>query len=65
MARLGISAEHLVSALSRLERYNTLAFRVNDPRYAPIEQRIQFIRMLTRIVATASHERNAVKVTVK
>ena len=65
MARLGLSAELLVSALSKLERYNTLAFRVNDVRYAPLRQRVQFIRAFARTVATAAHERAAVRVAVK
>ena len=41
MARLGIPAERLVSGLSKLDRHNTLAFRVNDLRYAPLKQRIR------------------------
>jgi hypothetical protein len=65
MARLGIPAERLVSGLSKLYRYNTLAFPVNDARYAPLTQRITFIRVLARTVATAAHERSAARVAVK
>ena len=65
MLRMGIPAERLVSGLSKLERYNTLTFLTSDPRYAPLKQRIQFIRALARIVATAEHERHALKVALK
>jgi hypothetical protein len=65
MIRLGIPAERLVSGLSKLERYNTLTFLTSDPRYAPLEQRIRFIRVFARTVETAAHERNVVRVAVR
>ena len=49
MGGMGVDAEHLVSALTRLIRFGRTT--VNVARYVPFDQRVRFIRYLARLTA--------------
>ena len=52
MARLGISAERLVSALTKLSPQGKPGWTtVNEARYVPLDQRVRFIRHVARLTA--------------
>ena len=55
MVALGLDPEQLVSAATKLARYNERRFeKLLDPRYVALDQRIRFIRSIARLLATAS-----------
>ena len=53
MGRMGLDAERLVSALTRLSRYGQQPGRttVNEARYVPLDQRVRLIRYVARLTA--------------
>jgi hypothetical protein len=55
MNRHGIDAGRLVSAATKLARYNERVMgTTTDPRYVPLDQRVRFIRSVARITATSA-----------
>jgi hypothetical protein len=50
MNRIGLDSEHLVSAATKLAHHERLG-PTNEARYVPLDQRIRFIRTLTRLTA--------------
>jgi hypothetical protein len=52
MGRLGIDTERLVSAATKLTRYNERVMGPpDDARYVPLDQRVRFIRAVDRLIA--------------
>jgi Zn-dependent protease with chaperone function len=50
MTSLRVGPERLVSAVTKLARYNEHMFgKLNDPRYVPLDQRIRFIRSVAKL----------------
>jgi hypothetical protein len=55
MHRLGVDPERLVSAVTKLGRYNLRVMGAPaDFRYVPFDQHVRFIRAVTKIIAAAS-----------
>jgi hypothetical protein len=51
MARLRIDPERLVSAVTKLARYNQGRFgKPIDPRYVPLDERVGFIRRVAKLI---------------
>ena len=52
MAALRVDPERLVSAVTKLARYNERKFgKPIDARYVPLDQRIRFIRCIGKLAA--------------
>jgi hypothetical protein len=60
MDRLGIETERLVSAATKLVRYNErIMGPSDDARYVPLEQRVWFIRAVARLTTHVPSDRGA------
>ena len=52
MERLRVDTARLVSAATTLRRHNERVFgKTDDGRYVPLDQRVQFIRAMARLIA--------------
>ena len=55
MDRLGVDVARLVSAATALRRHNQRVFgKTDDGRYVPLDQRVQFIRAMARLIARSA-----------
>jgi hypothetical protein len=55
MDRLGVDVARLVSAATTLRRHNQRVFgKTDDGRYVPLDQRVQFIRAMARLIARSA-----------
>jgi Peptidase family M48 len=62
MGRVGVDAEYLVSALTKLTRYGERGRKTpNETRYVPMDERVRFIRTVAGRIARVfeSHARNS------
>jgi len=59
--RLGVSPERLVSAVSKLQTFNSRRGALDEFGYVPLKQRIRLIRSMARLVASVPRQAQALR----